>query len=1565
MIRRTKKWCSFILSLSLSFSGFAAANPSISALASQDIPSQQSENATQNDAAQDGAKDGSDAEEASNPTAEEQAPSGETPEVSAPETSHAASEDALILQQDSAEQEESQADLQADAPEEQAADTVYAKSVNFTKVKINDAFWGSRQKQFICKVIPTAIANVESRTGGIPNIKNTALMHRGEEHGNFNGAFYVDSDVHKVLESMCYALMIDPQGDAETIAGQDKIKSKLEEWIPYYVDAQEENGYFDTYFTLASYGGATKEKFSDFNLHELYCAGHFYEAAVAHYNATGGQDTRLLDMAVKNADYMASLFGVGKWKQVPGHQEIELALIKLADLCEEIGGEYAKKAPAYTELAKFFLDTRGDYADRHGSNHNSFYDQDHLPVAEQTKAVGHAVRAFYMYSGMVDVAMSSGTDSYDNALLALWDDVANTKTYVTGGVGAVASREGFGESYELPNDSAYNETCASIANMMWNERMGRYFDNSKYADEMERALYNGIISCVNLDGDKFFYGNPMQSAGGNSRSAWFGTACCPSNLVRFVESLGSYIYTQKDDQLTLNLYIGNEMHTDVNGSAVALNVNTNMPWDGSTDITYQGDDNAAFTLRLRVPYWATGQNTLTVNGESLSATPDDKGYINVSRTWKKGDKLNISFAMEIQRVYSDERVTTNEGLVAIQRGPIVYTSEAVDNSGSIFDYILDKDAKITAEKIDDITGLSKEYKDVALDPNAPNAQFAGLSSQSLEEAQATWSLFDPYSQIKIGQNAETKKTEISFGKNTRVKAIYNPAEAANWTDYSVEAAITLTNELSANAGVMFRTEGSTVGNDPDDYNGYFAGIGADGGNEGLIIGYANKDKGWRRMEMLSLDKPLDIGRTYKLRVDVRDDLFAVYLDGKFITVQRMDTDKYEKGTVGLRSYNQSFQVSEFTVRPLAEADIPNLQGYYLPTKDTYHVREAVILRAEAEVFQASTWEYLKKTLTMIPYYTWQNRGANAMSVYLQESKELKDYGNIARYATPGASVVSIYDSIAGLNDGSEARWTSYGKSLNPWVELVFPWNVTLNGSVVKWYDDGGGVRIPDGLSIEYWDGEAYVPVTPVGEYNTFKANAFNTYEFETIETTKLRMQIKNDEKNAASGIVEWEVLGDISPLGISLDQENLGLGIGESRLLTAAVNPSASKAPVTWTSDNPEVATVENGLVTAVAAGEATITAETINHKKAYCAIVVVDTSDLEAAVKAAADAAAAAKADALKAQEAAQAAGQAKEQALAQLEEAKLQAKAAKDDAAKAESAKVLAEAQAKAAKADAEAAKAEAQAAKTQADEAKAQSELAKAQVELAKGEATAAKDAAEEAKAAKTLAEAEAKAAKAEAEAAKADAAAAKAEAAAAKAEAAAAKAEAEAAKAEAKAAKEQADAAQKEAAEAYKTYRVTFDSAGGSAITARTVAKGTTVSIPGSPTKRNYRFAGWYEGTKKYDFTSAVTKDLTLTAKWKKVTVGTAQISSAKNSASKKAVITVKKLSGVKGYQFSYTTDKKFKKGIKKVSSKSNKATLKSLKKGKTYYVKVRAFSSDSTQKNVYGKYSKVKKVTIRK
>ncbi len=783
-------------------------------------------------------------------------------------------------------------------------DSDTAHALDFTQVNIDDAFWGARQKQFICQVIPAGISNVEKGGGGIPNIKNAALKHRGEAYGGFSGAFYVDSDVHKVLESMCYALQIDPKGDQEIMKGQQYIRDKLEEWIPYYVDAQEEDGYFDTYFTLT-----TNPKWTDFNLHELYCAGHFYEAAVAHYRATG--DTRLLDVAVKNADYVDSLFGPGKWKQVPGHQEIELALIKLANLCTEIGElngvNYGEKADKYIALSKFFLDTRGDYEGRHGTNHNSAQVQDHKPVAEQTEAVGHAVRAQYMYTGMADVALLEGTDVYDTALLSLWEDVTHRKQYVTGGVGSnpPAYPEGFDDKpYVLPNDTAYCETCANIANTMWNQRMNLLYGDSKYADIMERDLYNSIISCVNFDGDRFFYGNPMASNGGKQRSAWFGTACCPPNLMRTVEALGSYVYTQKGDEITLNLYVGSETDLNVGGNLVKLNLDTEMPWYGKSTMTVKVGEPQAFSIRFRVPDWATGENTVLVNGGAVSAVPDAAGYVVIDRTWEDGDTVELDFPMEVKRLHSDERVVTNLGKTAIQRGPIIYAAEAADNDFNFHSATLPPESEFTTEWVENLDG---------------------------EE--------DPY----------------------RIKSV-----------------------------------------------------------------------------------------------------MKLHAPGKYF---------------------------------------------------------------DEEI----TW-------TLIPYYSWCNRGAGSMAVYFNE--EGVEDRPLEQMATPSASYTNPSETVLSLNDGTDARWTTWTQPTpNPWVQYDFDMNVTLWGCNVKWYDDGGGVQIPDGLTIEYWNGSEFVPVDQIGAYDTFKKNTENEYLFKPVITSKIRMNIKNDVKNVASGIMEWKLLGSLK----EIDYTDIGL----------------------------------------------------------------------------------------------------------------------------------------------------------------------------------------------------------------------------------------------------------------------------------------------------------------------------------------------------------------------------------------------------------------------------------------
>ncbi|WP_085531065.1 beta-L-arabinofuranosidase domain-containing protein, partial [Anaeromassilibacillus sp. Marseille-P3371] len=969
-----------------------------------------------------------------------------------------------------------------------------AKSVDFTHVKITDDFWTARQKQFICKVIPTGISNVEKASGGIPNIINAAKMHRGEAYEAFQGAFYVDSDVHKVLESMCYALQIDPMGDEEILAGQQYIRDKLEEWIPYYMDAQEENGYFDTYFILGANGNTPK--WWDFNLHELYCAGHFYEAAVAHYRATGGKDTRLFDMAIKNADYVCSLFGEGKWKQVPGHQEIELALVKLANLCEEIGGEYSDKAKDYIALAEFFLDTRGDFEDRHGTNHNSEYDQDHLPVTEQKEAVGHAVRAGYMYTAMADINLLEQDGRYDEALLALWDDIENKKTYVTGGIGSNPANEGYGSAYDLPNDTAYCETCANIANVMFNQRMNLLYGDSKYADVVERGLYNSIISCVDFEGETFFYGNPMSSDGSKHRSEWFGTACCPPNLMRTVESLGGYIYTQQGDILTQNLYIGNEATLQVDGKTVRLHTDTDMPWEGTVSIAVDVDQPTEFTFRLRVPSWATDENTLSVNGETVSAEPDEQGYVVLDRTWNEGDSIDLNFTMETKRVYSDPRVEANQGRVAVKRGPIVYAAEDVDNEYPVTQYYLPKDATFTTKWIENLED-EKFDRPITYPPYVE----ANLN-EDFEDAQAASSRW-----LNVDN---TQTIEIANGKVHMEKGTNNKLVAGDeaWSDFAIEAQVTLGEDGtdSGNAGVLVRS--SQEGSGPDNYHGYYFGIGLEGAEYGKANG------SWTRFGKKTWD--IELGKTYTLKVLAYQNTFLFFVDGE--KVGSFKDLEHQAGRIGLRSYNREVTADNVTVRPLTDEEILLAQA---PSEDPYQIKSTMQIVANAKV-QVDEQD-LDAPLVMTPYYAWDNRDSGAMAIHIRE--ERVEFP-LESYATPSASAVSQYDTIEALNDGTDARWTSYETPLNPWVQYDFEEPVSLWGCDIKWYDDNGGVQIPDGLEIAYWDGETFVPVKPVEEYNYFSKNAYDSYEFEPIITTKIRLNIKNDIKKIASGIMEWKLQGE-------------------------------------------------------------------------------------------------------------------------------------------------------------------------------------------------------------------------------------------------------------------------------------------------------------------------------------------------------------------------------------------------------------------------------------------------------
>ena len=581
-------------------------------------------------------------------------------------------------------------------------------SVPYTDVKITDGFFREYIKQMICVVVPTAIRNVESDKGGISNIKNAAKMHRGESYGAFSGALYVDSDVHKVLESMCMALSIDPMGDAEIIAAQNQISAKLEEWIPYFIDAQEKSGYFDTYYTL----NAALVRYSDITKHELYCMGHFIEAAIAHYEYTNGSDTRLFDVAIKCADHLASTFGYGEGqrKQIAGHQEIEYALLRLARICLDSEDKYAQKAGVYAELAAFFLDVRGDYEGRAVVGDMKEYRQDHAPVAEQTSAVGHAVRAQYMYAAMAELASinTEYAEKYDKALTALWNDVTNTKQYVTGGVGQKKSNEGFDTSYKLDNKTSYCETCAGISNMMWNRAMAKLDPDAKYADIIETDIYNTVLGCVNFDGDKFYYQNRTAIEGIFDRNAWYGTACCPPNLTRTILSIGGYVYSKSDDTVFVNQYVTSEASITLGSTGVKLTMASNMPWAGDGSITVGLENSASFALKLRIPDW-TDSTSIKINGTPIDTAADDAGYVTITREWKNGDKIEFNFSMPIVYTESAAQVTANVGRVAVKRGPIVYCAESADNDFNVFYAYIDKECEPELVWTDNLDGKTDPY----------------------------------------------------------------------------------------------------------------------------------------------------------------------------------------------------------------------------------------------------------------------------------------------------------------------------------------------------------------------------------------------------------------------------------------------------------------------------------------------------------------------------------------------------------------------------------------------------------------------------------------------------------------------------------------------------------------------------------------------------------------------------------------------------------------------------------------------------------------------------------------
>ncbi len=713
----------------------------------------------------------------------------------------------------------------AETPEENT-------TVTFENVELTDDFWLPKQKTNAVASLNKAISQIEQASGGEPNFDNAIKKLNGEPYEAHRGFVFSDTDIYKSIEAISYTLsVIHDDTDPEMVAQKAKLEEKLASWIDKIEKVQYADGYINTHFTLRATGyeggrAPGTHRWRNFNNHEMYNAGHFLEAVVAYTRyreGIGDPDYSLYIAGRRFADHIVDMFGpTGKRHEVPGHEEIELALAKFAILAEEYEGDGA--GDKYINTIKTLVDRRGETYTLRQSGYQGYnngvrtYSQDATSFFDETEAVGHAVRACYLYTGVTDMARllpDSDPDKakYFKTLDTLWDSIANRKTYITGGIGVASHGEDFGADYELPNNDSYNEICASIALTNWNQRMNLVYEDSKYVDEMERALYNGILVGVNLDGTKFYYANKLEIPkkggstdggmyGGVQRQDWFTCACCPPNLMRTIAKLSEYMYTTHKDNVYVNLYIGSDGHMNVNGTNVNMKQETKYPWDGAVAITVTPDEAKTFTMNLRIPSWVKEQKnsnvTISVNGEAVDMT-ENKGYVAISREWKAGDVIRIDMPMEVRKTEADPNVTTNAGKIVLERGPIVYTVEKagniqLNNSISSLDprkYVIPRDAKLTAEYNEDLlNGVVAITGDVKYN-DGTNVVDAKLQAVPF------------YASNNRGDSTEVSASAKSTGM-------------ATWIDASGEAAKEYTVTFDANGGEAAKesitvVEGGTIG----------------------------------------------------------------------------------------------------------------------------------------------------------------------------------------------------------------------------------------------------------------------------------------------------------------------------------------------------------------------------------------------------------------------------------------------------------------------------------------------------------------------------------------------------------------------------------------------------------------------------------------------------------------------------------------------------------------------------------------------------------------------------------
>ncbi len=572
--------------------------------------------------------------------------------------------------------------------------------VPFTNVKLTDKFWLPRIQTNHTVTIPASFERCKT-TGRIKNFEMAAARS-----GKFCTVYpFDDTDIYKTIEGASFSLSLIPD---------KKLELYIDSLIQIIGSAQEPDGYLYTARTINPQNvhpwlGQERWEKEREHSHELYNAGHLYEAAAAHYLATGKKN--LLNIALKNADLVCSVFGPDKKHVAPGHEVVEMGLVKLYRITGKA---------AYLNTAKFFIEERGHFKYDSLSKDpykNGSYWQDHKPVIEQDEAIGHAVRAGYLYAAMADVAALTDDKDFLNAIDKIWNNVVQKKIYVQGGVGAVGDGERFGGNYELPNATAYNETCAAIANVYWNQRMFQLHGESKYIDILEKSLYNGLLSGVGMDGKSFFYTNAMEIKRhfkhGDmeaERAGWFTCSCCPTNVTRLIPSIPGYMYALKGNNVYINLFATSTSTITLNSKKVTITQQNNYPWEGNLLFTVDPASATAFTVRIRIPGWAQGQAmpsdlyafedtankkiVININGKPTEYAMEN-GYALITKTWKKGDQVRLTLPMTVEKIISNEKVVHNKGKVALQFGPLIYCFESPDNSGATSNLIVPKNTSFT------------------------------------------------------------------------------------------------------------------------------------------------------------------------------------------------------------------------------------------------------------------------------------------------------------------------------------------------------------------------------------------------------------------------------------------------------------------------------------------------------------------------------------------------------------------------------------------------------------------------------------------------------------------------------------------------------------------------------------------------------------------------------------------------------------------------------------------------------------------------------------------------------